>query len=123
MPKRPWTVAQARARFFGVLHLAVLFTGGVSRVPDSLPHVVLSQDTWIRNFGRKPSIAGAKLHIGSVDARVVGDTSGDSMGFPGTVKAWLLDPDPQIVISNLEFDVGLLMRTGYLEDARCGRSV
>ena len=117
MPRSKWRVAQARSDFFDVLHLPVLFTDGVRRVPDSLPHVVLSQDTWIRDFGRKPNIAGAKLHIGSVDTIVVGE-SGDSMGFPGTAKAWLFGPDPQIASSNLEFVVGHLSRVGYLDDGR-----
>jgi|SRR5579864_190335 len=123
MPRTKWTLAQARSDFFDVLHLPVLFTDGVTRVPDSLPHVVLSQDTWIRNFGRKPNIAGAKLHVGSVDAIVVGVTSGDSMGFPGTAKAWLLGPDPQIASSKLEFVVGHLSRVGYLDDGRWSLSV
>jgi hypothetical protein len=122
VPRSIWTVAQARADFFDVLQLPV-FTDGVARVPDSLPHVVLSQDTWIRNFGRKPNIEGAKLHIGSVDAIVVGVTSGDSMGFPGTAKAWLLGPDPQIASSNLKFVVGHLSRAGYLDDGRWALSV
>ena len=74
-------------------------------------------------LGRTPNIAGAKLHIGSVDTIVVGVTSGDSMGFPGTPKAWLLGPDPQIASSNLEFVVGHLSRVGYLDDGRWALSV
>lgn len=123
MPRTKWKVAQARSDFFDALHLPVLFTDGVTSVPDSLPHVVLSQDTWIRDFGRTPNVAGAKLHIGSVDAIVVGVTSGDSMGFPGTANAWLLGPDPQIASSNLEFVVGHLSRVGYLDDGRWALSV
>jgi hypothetical protein len=92
--KQQMTVAQARSDFFNVLHLPVLFTDGITRVPDILPHVVLSQDTWIRNFGRKPNIAGAKLHVGSLEVVVVGVISGDLM-FPGRANAWLLGPDPQ----------------------------
>jgi len=45
------------------------------------------------------------------------------MGFPGTAKAWLLGPDPQIASSNLEFVVGHLSRVGYLDDGRWALSV
>jgi hypothetical protein len=123
MPRSKWTVAQARSDFFDVLHLPVLFTDGVTRVPDSLTHVVLSQDTWIRNFGRKPNIAGTKLHVGSVDAIVVGVAPRDSMGFPGRADAWLLGPDPQRGSSKSEFIVGHLSRAGYIDDGRWGLSV
>jgi hypothetical protein len=123
MPRSKWRVAQARSDFFDVLHLPVLFTGGVTRVPDSLRHVVLSQDTWIRNFGRQPNIAGAKLHVGSVDAIVVGIISGESIGFPGRADAWLLSPDPQVGSSKSEFIVGHLSRAGYVDDGRWGLSV
>ncbi len=123
MPGSKWTVAQARSDFFDVPHLPVLFTDGITRVPDSLPHIVLSQDTWRRNFGRKLNIAGAKLHVGSVDAIVVGVASRDSMGFPGRANAWLLGPDPQLGSSRSEFVVGHLSRAGYFDDGRWGLSV
>lgn len=123
MPGSKWTLAQARSDFFDVLHLPVLFTDGITRVPDSLPHIVLSQDTWIRNFGRRLNIAGAKLHVGSVNAIVVGVASRDSMGFPGRANAWLLGPDPQLGSSRSEFIVGHLSRAGYVDDGRWGLSV
>ncbi len=63
------------------------------------------------------------MHVGSVDAIVVGVTSGDSMGFPGTADAWLLGPDPQVGSSKSEFIVGHLSRVGYVDDGRWGLSV
>ena len=123
MPASQWRVARARSDFFDVLHLPVLFTNGITRVPDSSPHIVLSQGTWIRNFGRKPNIAGAKLHVGSMDVIVVGVASRDSMGFPGGANAWLLGPDPQLGSSKSGFIVGHLSRAGYLDDGRWGLSV
>lgn len=123
MPRSKWIVAQARSDFFDVLHLPVLFTAGATRVPDRLPHIVLSQETWLRNFGHKPNIAGEKLHIGSVDAIVVGIISGESTGFPGRANAWLLGPDTQVGSSKSEFIVGHLSRAGYIDDGRWGLSV
>ncbi len=118
MPKSKWMVAQARSDFFDVLHLPVFFTDGATRVADSLPHVVLTQDTWIRNFGRRPKIAGAKLHVGSVDAIVVGIILGDSIGLPGRANAWLLGSDPQIASASPEFLVAHLSPAGYFDDGR-----
>lgn len=123
LPRSKWTVALARSDFFDVLHLPVLFTDGVTRVPDSLTPLVLSEDTWIRNFRRKPNIAGAKLHVGSVDALVVGVASRESMGFPGRANAWLLGPDPQLAGGKSRFIVGHLSRAGYIDDGRWGLSV
>src|SRR5215469_16209268 len=93
-PKDQWRVAQASPDFFDVLHLPVRLTEGVSRMPDRVPKVLLGEDTWIRDFGGRPNLAGAKLHVGSVDAVVAGVAFGASMGLPGNVNAWLLGPDP-----------------------------
>lgn len=123
MPRSNWIVAQARSDFFDVLHLPVQFTDGVTRIPDSLPHVVLSQDTWIRNFGRRPNIAGAKLHVGSVEAVVAGVASGGSMSLPGSANGWLLASDPQVRRGKAEYVVGHLSPGGYFDDGRWGLSV
>jgi hypothetical protein len=63
------------------------------------------------------------LHVGSVDAIVVGVASRDSMGFPGRATAWLLGPDPQLGSGKSEFIVGHLSRAGYVDDGRWGLSV
>lgn len=123
MPRSQWIVAQARSDFFHVLQLPVLFADGVTKISDRLPYVLLNQDTWIRNFGRKPNIAGEKLHVGSVDAIVAGVISDDSMGFPGSANAWLLGPDPQAGSIKSEFIVRHLSRVGYLDDGRWALSV
>jgi hypothetical protein len=123
MPRTEWTVAQARSDFFDVLHVPVRLTDGVKRVPDKLPHIVLAQDTWTRDFGGKPNIAGAKLHLGSVNAMVVGVASGASSGLPGSASAWLLDSDLDAGSGKSEFVVGHLSRAGYLDDGRWGLSV
>jgi hypothetical protein len=123
MPATQWTVAQARSDFFDVLHLSVRLTDGGTRAPDRLPRVVLSQDTWLRQFGGKPHIAGAKLHVGSVNAIVAGVAFGGSTVLPGGAKAWLLDSDSQVGNGKSEFVVGHLSSGGYFDDGRWGLSV
>jgi hypothetical protein len=123
MPRTKWTVAQARSDFFDVLHFPVRLTQGVTRVPDQVPQVVLGQDTWVRDFGGKANITGAKLHVGSVDAVVAGVAFGGSMGLPGGANAWLLSSDPQARSGNSEYVVGHLSPSGYFDDGRWGLSV
>ena len=60
----------------------------------------------MRDFGGKPNIAGAKLHVGSVDAIIAGVAFGGSTGLPGGANAWLLDSDPQAGNGKSEFVVG-----------------
>ena len=62
----------------------------------------------MREFGGNPNIAGAKLHVGSVDAIVAGVAFGGSTGLPGGANAWLLDSDSQVVNGKSEFVVGHL---------------
>lgn len=123
MPRTKWTVAQARSDFFDVLHLPVRLTDGVTRVPDRLPEVVLGQDTWMRDFGGKTNVAGAKLHIGSVDAIVAGVAFGGSMGLPGSADVWLLGSDLQVGNGKKAFVVGHLSPVGYFDDGRWVLSV
>ena len=123
MPRTEWTVAQARSDFFEVLHLPVGLTKGGTRVSERLPHIVLSRDTWMREFGGKANIAGTKLHVGSVDTVIAGVAFDVSMGLPGAANAWLLGADPQAESNDSEYVVGHLSPSGYLDDGRWGLSV
>jgi hypothetical protein len=118
MPRTKWTVAHARSGFFGALHLPVRLRENVKAVPDRLPQVVLGQDTWMRDFGGNPNIAGAKLHIGSVAAIIAGVAFRGSMGLPGGADVWLLGSDPQVGDGTSEFVVGHLSPVGYFDDGR-----
>ena len=122
-PMTEWTVAQARSDFFAVLHLPVHLRGRSPRAPNRLPQIVLSRDTWMRDFGGNPNVAGAELHVGSIDAIVVGVAFGSSMGLPGNANAWLLGSNAQAVTGNAEFIVGHLSSAGYFEDGRWALSV
>lgn len=120
---KKWVVAHARPDFFDVLHFPIRLTEGVTNVPDRLPRVVLGHDTWMRDFGGTPNVAGAKLHVGSVDAIVAGVASDDSTGLPGRASAWLLSTDPLVGNDKSEFVIGHLSPDGYFDDGRWGLSV
>jgi len=92
-------------------------------MPDRVPKVLLGEDTWIRDFGGRPNLAGAKLHVGSVDAVVAGVAFGASMGLPGNVNAWLLGPDPPARKATSEYVVAHLSPDGSFDDGRWGLSV
>jgi hypothetical protein len=122
MPRTEWTVAQAGSDFFEGVHLPVRITRAVTGVRDRLPQVVLTHDSWIRDFGGRPNVRGTELHVGSVDAIVAGVDLGGSMGLPGSANAWLLGSDRQVGASESAFLVGHLSPFGYLEDGRWGLS-
>jgi hypothetical protein len=118
VPRTEWTVAQARADFFDLLHLPVRMTEGGARTSQRLPQLVLSRNTWMRDFGGNASIVGAKLHVGSADAVVAGVAFGGSMGLPGGANAWLLGSDPPGKSVASEYVVGHLSPSGYFDDGR-----
>jgi hypothetical protein len=123
LPRTKWMVAQASPDFFEALHLPVRQMSGVTRDADRVPHVVLDEDTWMRDFGGQTNIVGAKLHIGSLEAEVAGITSGTSASLPGKAKAWLLGGDPRSGTDPEEFVLGHLSADGYFDDGRWGLSV
>jgi len=118
MRRTEWKVAHARSDFFTVLHLPMSLSEHVRSSPDKLPRIVLSHETWTREFASNPNLAGIKLHIGSVDAIVAGVASGGSSGLPGRANAWLLGSDPQVASASPEFLVAHLSPVGYFDDGR-----
>lgn len=123
MPRSEWTVAHASANFFAVLHLPAHSLKPAAEGPDRLPQVVLSHDSWIQDFGGNTKIAGATLHVGSLEAVIAGVAFGSSTGLPGNARAWVLGSDPQIGSENEEFVVGHLSPVGYFNEGRWTLSV
>lgn len=113
-----WNIAHAKPDFFTVLHLPVSLIGRDRSGPDKLPHLVLSRETWTREFANDPNVAGTKLHVGSVDAIVAGVAFGGSSGLPGRASAWLLGSDPQIASASPGYLVAHLSPAGYFDNGR-----
>jgi len=115
MPRTEWTIAHAPPNFFAVTHLPLRPIGNARMNPARLPQLVLSEETWMRDFGGKQNITGIQLRIGSVDAIVIGVASSGSTNFPGYANAWLLDSDSLYGMDKSEFVVGHLTAVGYFQ--------
>lgn len=114
-PKTQWIVAHASSDLFAVLQFPIRFTLRVPEGPDQLPRLVLSDETWKRDFGGDPRIAGTEVHVGSVNAKVGGVACADSRNLPGHVNAWLVDGNSEIGTDNAGFVVGHLTPYGYFQ--------
>jgi hypothetical protein len=115
MPRAEWTIAHSNSDFFTVLQLPVRRMLPATERPNNLPQIVLSEETWRRDFGAKTNIGGTRLHVGSVDYTLVGVALGASMGLSGEANAWLLGPDSHVENSSQEFVVWHLTPAGYFQ--------
>ena len=115
MPGAEWTIAHARPDFFTVLQLPVRHMLPAMEPSDNLPQIVLSEQTWRRDFGAKANLGGIRLHVGSVDGTLAGVAPGAAMGLSGGADAWLLSPDSQGESSGPDFVVWHLTPAGYFQ--------
>jgi len=88
-----WGVARASSNFFTLLGLPVQFKDSAVIMDDDVPSMVLSERAWRREFGANPDIVGSRMMLGSIAARIVGVLPEGTLGLPGSVDAWLLEPD------------------------------
>jgi hypothetical protein len=86
-----WNVAHASVNLFWMLGLPVRFLSGAG----DLPGLVLSAETWKRDFGGNPRIAGNVVRVGGREAKVIGVAAEGGWRLPGQVDAWLLEPDEE----------------------------
>jgi hypothetical protein len=110
-----WTIGHATSDLFTVLRLPVRYIPPAVAATNKLPQILLSEETWRRDFGAKTNIGGVTLRVGSVNATVVGVALGASMGLSGKVNAWLLGPDSQVGSNNVEFVAWHLTPSGYFQ--------
>ena len=92
-----WGVARASSNLFTLLGLPVQFVEpGViveSMAGGAMPAVILGEKVWKREFGADPHVAGIVLRLGARTVRIAGVVPDGSLGLPGKVDAWLLEPD------------------------------
>lgn len=115
MSSARWIVAHAPINFFSASHLSLRSIGNTRIVPNNLPQIVLSEQTWIRYFGGRQNIVGTQLRIGSVEAIVAGVASDDASNLPGGANAWLLGSEAQFAPGSKEFAIGHLTPFGYFQ--------
>ena len=90
-----WNVAHASLNLFWMLGLPVRFMATEGEAEGETPGVVLSDETWKRNFGGNAQIAGSVVRIGGHEVRVIGVAAEGGWRLPGQVDAWLLEPDAE----------------------------
>jgi hypothetical protein len=117
-----WSVAHASSNVFALLGLPVRFAESASSVDGDLPAVILSEAVWKRQFGADPRVAGGVMRLGSQTVRIAGVVPDGSLGLPGRVDAWLLEPDAAMGARGAGYVVAHLTMLGKADMwARCVR--
>ena len=88
-----WKVAHASLNLFWLLGLPTMFSSVPDEALGRVPGVILSDDVWRRDFGADPHIAGRVVQVGPKEVRVLGVAPVGMWRLPGSVDAWLLEPD------------------------------
>jgi hypothetical protein len=88
-----WGVAHASSNTFALLGLPVRFAEPGRSTEGDLPEVILGEAVWKRHFGAEPRVAGVVMRMGTQMVRIAGVVPDGSLGLPGRVDAWLLEPD------------------------------
>jgi hypothetical protein len=86
-----WQVAHASANLLALLGLPVEFADAAP-ADGTLPAILLSERTWKRDFGADPHVSGQTIRLDQRTMRIAGIAPDSSLGLPGSVDAWELDP-------------------------------
>ena len=114
-----WGVAHASSNLFTLLGLPVQFSDpGVNAASiDGSPmiEVILSEKVWKRDFGADQHIAGNQVRLGPRIVRIAGVAPDGSLGLPGKVDVWELEPNPEAGAAGAGFVVAHLTPIGAAE--------
>ena len=110
-----WEVALASANLFRLLGLPVEFAAQGAKPDDGQPAVILSERVWRKQFGANANVAGLRVRLGSRIARVAGVASDATLSLPGSVDAWLLDPNAENGPGGSGYVIGHLTAAGKME--------
>jgi hypothetical protein len=117
--KSAWGVARASSNLFTLMGLPIEFAEPVSpqgaTPADVIPQIILSEKTWKRTFAADPHIGGFVLRLAGQPVRIAGVAPDGSLGLPGRVDAWLLDPDADRYPAGAGFVVAHLTAMGKAE--------
>jgi hypothetical protein len=113
--KTSWGVARASSNLFTLLGLPIEFADQSVTAAGPLPEIVLSEKVWKKAYGADPHIAGIVVRLGSRTVRIAGVAPDGSLGLPGRVDAWLLEPDPEMEPGGAGYVVAHLTAAGKAE--------
>jgi len=91
-----WTVTHASLNLFAMLGLQLPFDPAPSSESDELPPVILSHDSWRRDFAYAPDVTGRIIHIGNRIGRIAGVMPYGIWRLPDSPDAWFLERDSQL---------------------------
>ncbi len=91
--KARWKVAHGSLNLFWMLGLPTTLSTVSGDAIGKTPGVILSDAAWRRDLGADPHIAGHVVRVGHDEARVIGVAPAGVWRLPGTMDAWLLEPD------------------------------
>ncbi|MGO9337941.1 MAG: hypothetical protein ACLPY1_10580 [Terracidiphilus sp.] len=112
--KSAWGVARASSNLFTLLGLPAEFADP-GMVAGGVPAILLSEKAWKRDFAADEHIAGAEVRLGQRTVRIAGVAPDGSLGLPGSVDAWELEPDADRGTDGAGYVVAHLTAAGKAE--------
>ena len=91
--KASWAVAKASSNLFTLLGLPLWFAEKTTTSSGDAPQLILSESLWKNDFGADPHVVGTEVRLGQRTAKIAGVAPDGSLGLPGRVDAWLVDPN------------------------------
>jgi hypothetical protein len=111
----PWSVAHSSSNLFSLLGSPTRFASAVFEDGRNMPALVLSCETFAREFDANPQVVSNIVRVGRINARIAGVAPCGAWRLPGKVDAWLLEPDPGIGSSAIGFAIAHLTPLGQSE--------
>jgi len=110
-----WRVARGSSNTFALLGLPVRFAQVGGPVDGDLPEVILGEAIWKGQFGADPRVEGVVMRMGTQMVRVAGVVADGSLGLPGKVDAWVLEPDAALGAGSAGYVIAHLTPMGKAE--------
>ena len=104
-----WRVTHASLNLFSLLGLQILVASAAPEADRSVPSVILSYETWTRDFGANPHVAGGLIRFAHRTARIAGVLAYGAWRLPGRPDVWILEPDTQLASDSPEDRLGYLL--------------
>ena len=125
--KATWAVAQTSPNLFTLLGLPLWFADRAQASSGAEPRLILSESLWKNDFGADPHVVGTEVRLGQRSAKIAAVAPDGSIGLPGRVDAWLVDPDaaehatgPGYVVAHLTADGSAQLWGSFVSIAALG---
>lgn len=117
-----WQIARASSNLFALLGTPVRFPLRASDPGAAIPQIILSQRLWKKEFAADPHVTGTILRLAGRPVRIAGVAPDASLGLPGNIAAWLLQPASEPRLAGRGYVIAHLTPAGQAEMwAQCVR--